>query len=121
MNAESFFIVSSGSLEIASSETIKHVTRGEVSYVEVMRGCKPSTGSQPALRVGKGTCLGEASMLYCAPRYFTAKALETTVLWRIDRSNFQVVLMKAAEDHMKDRVKHPEKAEDHMKDRVKHL
>mmetsp|Transcript_70120 Transcript_70120/g.183777 ORF Transcript_70120/g.183777 Transcript_70120/m.183777 type:complete len:545 (-) Transcript_70120:38-1672(-) len=46
------------------------------------------------------------SMLYCAPRFSTVVAKEKGYMWAIDRSNFQMVQMKAAEDEIKARVQY---------------
>merc|ERR1719401_594654 len=45
-------------------------------------------------------------MLYCAPRFLSVKALEDTKMWGIDRAQFQLVLIQAAEEELRMRVKH---------------
>jgi len=112
LNAEAFYIVGDGSLEATGSEPFEVVRDGEVSYfhraAHTGQGLSEVVQNKTVRVVGKGHCFGEISMLHCAPRFATMKALKTTVLWVIDRANFQMIQMKGAEEHMKNRVKYLE-------------
>jgi len=108
LNADSFYIVGEGSIELSSECPFKKVDRTGGSYLKVEHGRTASKGNhgRTIVNIGKGTCFGEISMLYISPRVFTAKALSNCVLWTIDRASFQMIQMKAAEDDMKARVRH---------------
>jgi len=106
LQADAFYIVGEGSFEVSSSEPLTIVAQGGVSYLSQLPQSDQPLDQRSACRLGRGSCFGEVSMLYCAPRSITVEALEGSVLWAIDRSSFQMVQMKAAEDEMKDRVKH---------------
>jgi len=103
LQADAFYIVGEGSLDVSSSEHFEVVKQGSTSYLSQ----KPKAG-QPGLacRLGRGSVFSEVSMLRCAPRQLTVKAAERSVLWAVDRASFQAVQVKAAEAEMKDRVKH---------------
>jgi len=110
LNADALYIVGDGSLEFSGSEPFEVVSSGEVSYLSRAAHCgeqlkQPASG-QTVRQLGRGLCFGEISMVYCAPRFATVRALKETVLWAIDRSNFQMVQMKAAEDDVRERVRH---------------
>jgi len=112
LNAEAFYIVGEGSLEACGSEPFEVISEGGVSYFH--RAAHSGQQVAEVVRentirvVGRGHCFGEISMLHCAPRFATLKALERTVLWAIDRSSFQIVQMRGAEEHMRSRVRYLE-------------
>eukprot|EP00440_Ansanella_granifera_P068050 gb/GFBE01073824.1/.p1 GENE.gb/GFBE01073824.1/~~gb/GFBE01073824.1/.p1 ORF type:complete len:883 (+),score=192.46 gb/GFBE01073824.1/:1-2649(+) len=100
LNADAFYIVGDGLLEITSSEPFQvissqgkfHLARGE-GHERTTREC------------GKGLSFGELSMLYCAPRFATVTCKQKTTLWAIARSDFQAIQKQAVEEHIKGRVK----------------
>lgn len=110
LNAEAFYVVGAGSAEACGSEPFEIIQRGATSFFA--RGAHD--GHAPAQRansrmtkvVGKGHCFGEISMLHCAPRFATIKAVERCVLWVIDRASFQMVLMQGAQDNLRSRSRH---------------
>mmetsp|Transcript_27429 Transcript_27429/g.79070 ORF Transcript_27429/g.79070 Transcript_27429/m.79070 type:complete len:864 (-) Transcript_27429:83-2674(-) len=110
LNAEAFYIVGEGLLEATGSEPFEVISDGDVSYfhraAHTGEGLEEAIKSSTVRRVGRGHCFGEISMLHCAPRFATLKAVERTVLWVIDRASFQIIQMKGAEDHMRNRVKY---------------
>mmetsp|Transcript_90974 Transcript_90974/g.175121 ORF Transcript_90974/g.175121 Transcript_90974/m.175121 type:complete len:830 (+) Transcript_90974:93-2582(+) len=112
LNAEAFYIVGEGTLEATGTEPFEVVTVGNSSYFHnaAHTGECVETGSttKTVCQVGRGHVFGEISMLHCAPRFATLKAMEHTILWVVDRANFQMVQMRAAEDQVKKRVRYLE-------------
>lgn len=118
LNADSFFIVRSGTLELSTKHTnFEVVHRGEVSYVTSLYdgSCKASAtvnvndarNGQPCMNVlGRGLCFGEVSMLHCTPRFFTARAAESAELWVVDRASFHMIQLQAAEEATSHRVEY---------------
>lgn len=106
LRANAFYILSQGSMEISSSKPFEVVQHNGTSYVSAKTSQSDQPVSQAVHRVGRGALIGESSMLQCAPRVVTVKALDKCLLWAIDRSSFQTVQMKAAEDDMKNRIKY---------------
>lgn len=110
LNADAFYIVGSGLLEFVGSEPFEVQTIGDVSHLSRAahsgQALSPNSRSVTTRTCGRGLCFGEITMLYCAPRFATVKALEKSVVWAIDRSNFQMIQMKAAEDEIRDRMRH---------------
>ena len=58
--------------------------------VEVRLGTGPD--SMPLYRLGPGDCFGEMSLLSGEPRSADVVALEDSVLWSLDRSDFEAVV-----------------------------
>jgi len=110
LTADALYIVGEGSFEFNGTEPFEVVSKGKVGYLaraaHTGDTLPKNASSRTVQTVGRGICFGEISMLYCAPRFATVKALEPSVLWAIDRSSFIMVQMKAAEDEIKDRVKY---------------
>jgi len=115
LNADSLFILGSGLVELHGQEPFEVVKDGNALWLEraAHSGRELCDGSKVVTRaeVGRGIMFGEISMSYCAPRFATVTAVEDSMLWAIDRSNFQMVQMQAAEDEVLDRVRHLESVE----------
>jgi len=115
LNADSLYILADGLVELQGSEPFEVVRDGNVSWLEraAHTGRELCDGSRVVTKaeVGRGIMFGEVSMSYCAPRFATVTAMEDSVVWSIDRSNFQAVQMQAAEDEVLDRVRHLESVE----------
>jgi CRP-like cAMP-binding protein len=62
----------------------------QTGAVEVRLGTGPD--SMPLYRLGPGDCFGEMSLLSGAPRSADVVALEDSVLWALDRSDFDAVV-----------------------------
>jgi len=112
LNAEAFYIVGAGALEAAGTEPFTVVKAGNSSYfhraAHTGQSVETTISAPTVCQVGRGHVFGEISMLHCAPRFATLKALEHTILWVVDRANFQMVQMRGAEAHAQDRVKYLE-------------
>jgi len=112
LNAEAFYIVGAGTCEATGTEPFEVVTVGNSSYfhraAHTGESVETIATAKTVRQVGRGHVFGEISMLHCAPRFATLKALEHTTLWAVDRANFQMVQMRAAEDQVKKRVRYLE-------------
>ena len=62
----------------------------QTGAVEVRLGTGPD--SMPLYRLGPGDCFGEMALLSGAPRSADVVALEDSVLWALDRSDFDAVV-----------------------------
>jgi CRP-like cAMP-binding protein len=115
LNADAFYIIADGAWEFSGSEPFSRVEAAPkeapgVSYLSraahTGQALESSGEKKNRGLFGRGLCFGEISMLYCAPRFATVVAKERGYMWAVDRSNFQMVQMKAAEDELKARVKY---------------
>ena len=111
LNADALYIVGDGSLEFTGTDPFVQKVKGQASFLtraahtgHNLEDLDPNAGWANVGVFGRGICFGEISMLYCAPRFATIVAQERSTVWGIDRSSFQMVQMKAAEDEIKDRV-----------------
>mmetsp|Transcript_27132 Transcript_27132/g.75645 ORF Transcript_27132/g.75645 Transcript_27132/m.75645 type:complete len:855 (+) Transcript_27132:93-2657(+) len=109
LDADTFYIVGDGSFELDGSEPFQVITNQGVGYLSRAAHTgeaivKEDASSRCVKVVGTGMMFGEISMLYCAARFATIRAVEKSTVWVIDRASFQGIQLKAAEDHMKERV-----------------
>jgi len=100
LQADFFYVVQSGKFEITVAElegegskpssAEKALTKGESKVVNV---------------VTSGGSFGELALLYFVPRAATVMAMESSVVWVIDRQNFKDILMQVSAGKLKEYVK----------------
>lgn len=112
MNAEAFYIVGNGSLEVSGSEPFEKIAGPDASYFTraAHTGQALEGPSERTVRiVGKGHCFGEITMLFCTPRFGTVKALELSTLWEVDRATFTSIMQEGAEANLNARAAYLDK------------
>jgi len=102
--ADYFYIVQEGSFEILVNEQEGGAAQSEETALTGGESKYVSTVSQ-------GGSFGELALLYLVPRAATVKAVNNSVVWVIDRTNFKSILMKVSDDKMKEYIKYLDKAE----------
>mmetsp|Transcript_130916 Transcript_130916/g.245018 ORF Transcript_130916/g.245018 Transcript_130916/m.245018 type:complete len:820 (-) Transcript_130916:263-2722(-) len=94
LNADYFYIVSSGSFEI-TTDVDGEDGGAQSAEKAAVGGEEKVVGQVPA-----GGSFGELALLYFVPRAATVKAKEKAVVFVIDRGNFKNILMMASDDKL---------------------
>ncbi|CAK0814566.1 unnamed protein product [Prorocentrum cordatum] len=101
------------SVDSADADTVQspharfnHVRRSDPTPKSRFSSASAVAGRRPRYDqvIATGGSFGELALLYSTPRFATARALEDSVLWGIDRTHFRDILMGVHEEELQGHV-----------------
>jgi len=104
--ADYFYIVKQGSFEVLIAKTDEGRSGEGTLQSEHSASEGEAVGTIP-----KGSSFGELALMYFAPRAATVKALDSAIVWVIDRANFKNIIAKSGDAAAEEVAKSLETAE----------
>ena len=70
---------------------------GDCCYIVAKGQLDITRNGESLVRIGQGGCIGEGALLSASPRQATARALESSILYKLNRSSFQEIVHRSPE------------------------
>jgi len=116
LQADFFYIVQEGKFEIYVTDHVDdagsnndregNAVLDQADKSDHSIEAETSVGSKSVGTVARGGSFGELALLYLVPRAATVKAVQDSVVWVIDRTNFKEILMKVSDEKIQEYVQY---------------